>query len=165
LTLYLGELHFQLKFLDEGPIDALQEELPMRKSRSLVPLFDADPFMDLFQPFLSSLKYDGPLGGWRPPTDIAETDSAYVLTVELPGLKKEDVTVEAHEGTLTIRGERASEKEGKHHVERAYGSFSRAFTLPSDTAQDQVKATFADGLLTVEIPKAEERKPRTVVIR
>ena len=106
---------------------------------------------------------------WMPPVDIAETDEKYSITVELPGTAKEDVNVECHDNVLTIKGEKKSEREEKteqrHVVERRYGSFSRAFTLPSDATGEQVKATFREGVLTVEIPKAEERKPKVVDIK
>jgi HSP20 family protein len=101
--------------------------------------------------------------------DIVESNEGYVITVEIPGTKKEDVTVECHENVLTIKGEKKSEREEKdehrHYVERSYGSFSRAFTLPSDASGDQVKASFRNGVLSVEIPKAEERKPKVVDIK
>jgi HSP20 family protein len=106
---------------------------------------------------------------WLPPVDITESDEGYAITVELPGTSKEDVSVEFHENVLTIKGEKGSEREEKgehrHYIERSYGSFSRAFTLPSDAAGDRVKASFRDGVLSVEIPKAEERKPKVVDIK
>jgi HSP20 family protein len=108
-------------------------------------------------------------GRWLPPVDIAESDDDYSITVEIPGAKKEDVNVECHDNILTIKGEKKStreeKKEHRHYVERSYGSFSRAFTLPSDAAGDQVKATFREGVLTIEVPKAEERKPKVVDIK
>lgn len=108
-------------------------------------------------------------GQWLPPVDIVENDDAYSITVEIPGARKEDVNVESHDNVLTIKGEKKSEREEKdehrHYVERSYGSFSRAFTLPSDAAGDKVKATFRDGVLTIEVPKAEERKPKVVDIK
>jgi HSP20 family protein len=99
--------------------------------------------------------------------DIVEGSDHYTITVELPGASKDDVTVECHENLLTIKGEKRSEREedeGHHHyTERTYGRFSRSVRLPSDAAED-VEATFKDGVLNVEIPKIEARKPRTVVI-
>jgi HSP20 family protein len=106
---------------------------------------------------------------FAPSVDIAEDDERYVVTVELPGAKKDDVTVELKDHVLTIRGEKRSEREEKkeqsHWVERSYGSFSRSFTLPSNAVADRVKAEFASGVLTIEVPKAEESKPKVVPVR
>lgn len=108
-------------------------------------------------------------GGLAPAMDISENDECYVVTVEVPGSKKEDVTVEIQDNVLTIRGEKRNEREGKKEqcrwVERSYGSFSRSFTLPSNAAGDRVRARFEEGVLTVEVPKAEEAKPKVISIK
>lgn len=108
-------------------------------------------------------------GRLAPAVDIAEDDGKYVVTAEIPGTKREDITVEAHEGVLTIRGEKRSEREEKKEqsrwVERTYGSFSRSFTLPSNADVEQVNASFRDGVLTIEIPKTAEAKPRAIAIK
>lgn len=138
-----------------------------------------DPFdeLDFFRGLGPFRGFSGGLGrllderGVRltPAVDITEDDSGYFVTVEVPGATKDDITVEAHEGVLTIRGEKRNEREErKEHsrwVERAYGSFSRSFTLPPNAETERVKASFTDGVLTVEIPKAEEKKPRVISIR
>jgi HSP20 family protein len=104
-----------------------------------------------------------------PAVDVAEDDKKYVISVEVPGASKDDVTLEVHENVLTIRGEKRSEREEKkqqtRYVERSYGAFSRSFTLPSDADADQVHADFKNGVLTIEIPKSEAAKPRTISIR
>jgi len=104
-----------------------------------------------------------------PAVDVAEHDDGYVVTAEIPGASKDDVTVEARDGVLTLRGEKRSEREGKKEhsrwVERSYGSFSRSFTLPSNADTGRVHASFQDGVLTVEIPKAEEKKPKVIDIQ
>ena len=104
-----------------------------------------------------------------PAVDVSENEKGYAVTVELPGVKKDDVTVEVHENVLTIRGEKKSEREEKkdktHWLERTYGSFSRSFTLPPTAVVDELKATFRDGVLTLEIPKKEELKPRQISIK
>lgn len=109
------------------------------------------------------------MGRWTPALDLHENDNAYVVTVELPGAKREDIHVEVHENVLTIRGEKRSERESssekRHYVERCYGSFSRAFTLPAGADTDRIQATFKDGVLTVEIPKTEQKKPKQVDIK
>ena len=107
--------------------------------------------------------------GWLPALDVHETDGEYAVTVELPGARKEDVTVEFDEGMLTIRGEKKSEREEKKEqrrfVERRYGAFSRSFSLPRDADGEHIAATFDNGVLTLTIPKKESAKPRTVAIK
>lgn len=138
-----------------------------------------DPFseLDLFDRLLGTRR--GGFGrlfdempatrGFQPSVDVAENDDAYLITAELPGAKPEDVTVELHEGVLTIRGEkrneRSGEKEQTRWVERSYGSFSRSFTLPSNAHGDKVDAQFENGVLTITVPKREEAKPRTIAIK
>ncbi len=106
---------------------------------------------------------------WMPPVDVRETADALRFVCELPGLKKEDVTITLENQVLTLSGERKFEKENQgesfHRVERAYGAFSRSFTLPANIKSDKVEAAFADGVLTIELPKLEESKPRKIVIR
>lgn len=105
---------------------------------------------------------------WLPAVDVRETDSAYVFTAELPGMSKDDVRITLENKVLTIAGERKFDSEEKkndyHRIERSYGAFSRSFSLPGEVDQDSVKAKFKDGLLSVEIAKAEEVKPRRIEI-
>ena len=147
-----------------------------------------DPFQDLEASALwSPFRELGPQGRLRrfvdemfgersrargehiPALDIHESDTEYVVTVELPGIRKEDVTVEVNEGVLSVRGEKTSSKEEKKEqsrwVERVYGSFHRAFTLPANAAGDRIDASFKDGLLTVRIPKLEKSKPKTIAVK
>jgi HSP20 family protein len=104
-----------------------------------------------------------------PAVDLTEDEKSFVVTAELPGVKKEDVTVELQDDVLTIRGEKKSEREEKkdrsHWVERTYGSFSRSFTLPPNASGDELKAGFKDGVLTIEIPKKEQVKARQISIK
>ena len=104
-----------------------------------------------------------------PAVDLSEDEKSFRVTAELPGVKKEDVTIELNEDVLTIRGEKRSEREEKkdraHWVERSYGSFARAFTLPNTAITDQMNASFKDGVLTVEIPKKEAPKARQISIK
>ena len=101
--------------------------------------------------------------------DVSENEKGDSVSVELPGVKKDDDTVEVHENVLTIRGEKKSEREEKkdktHWIERSYGSFSRSFTLPPAAVVDEMKASFKDGVLTLEIPKKEEVKPPQISIK
>lgn len=107
-------------------------------------------------------------GSWMPPVDIYETEEAIILTAELPGVDPTHITIEVRENTLTLCGERRHKHEIKeenyHRIERAYGSFQRAFTLPSAVNHSQVKATYRDGVLEITLPKAERVKARQVKI-
>ena len=100
--------------------------------------------------------------------DLLETDDAFVLRADLPGLAEEDVKIEVEDATLTVSGERRSEHEangeGYHRVERAFGSFARSLTLPKGVDPESVTARFDRGVLDVRIPKPEERKPRRITI-
>lgn len=106
---------------------------------------------------------------WVPALDVSEDKEKYLVSIELPGLKKEDLNVVVHDGVLTVSGERKSEKEVKdgtvHRSERSYGKFSRSISLPSAVAPDRVGAAFKDGVLSIEIPKAEEAKPKTIEVK
>lgn len=108
-------------------------------------------------------------GEWAPALDAFEDKDKYVVSLELPGMKKEDINVTVHDGVLTVSGERKSEKDVKegtiHRTERFYGKFSRSVSLPSAVSADKVGASYRDGVLTVEIPKAEEAKPRQIDVK
>lgn len=108
-------------------------------------------------------------GDWSPRVDIAETEGEFVVKAEIPEVKKEDVHVTVDNGALTLRGERKQEKEesGKrfHRVERYYGSFCRVFSLPDNVDESKVKATFKDGMLTVQLPKTAEGKPKSLEVK
>jgi HSP20 family protein len=105
---------------------------------------------------------------WTPPVDIAEDADRIRVTAELPGFKEEDVHVELNGDVLTLSGERKRDEEKKDvnytRVERSYGHFTRSFTLPSTVDREKVKASFASGLLTIELPKKPESKPRQIPI-
>ncbi len=111
----------------------------------------------------------GPGRGFAPAVDVSETEDRYTLTAELPGTKREDVRIEIHEGTLTLRGEKRSTREQKsehrRHVERSFGAFSRSFSLPPSADTEHIDARFEDGVLTIEIPKLRGAAPRSVEIR
>jgi HSP20 family protein len=106
---------------------------------------------------------------WAPALDIAERNDAYVVTVEVPGIKPEELNITLENGVLTISGERRFEAETKeqqfHRIERRYGAFRRSVTLPDRVKADAVEASFEDGLLQVVVPKAEEAKPKRIEIR
>jgi len=110
----------------------------------------------------------GAASRWIPPMDLVEDDEQFVVRADLPGVEEQDVSVELEDNVLTIAGQRRSDaqqrKEGYYRIERAYGAFSRALTLPEGIDPEGIKAGFAKGVLTVRIPKPEERKPRKVAI-
>lgn len=103
---------------------------------------------------------------WMPSVDISETDDAYTVKGEIPGVKKEDVKVTIQDGMLTIQGERKMEKEEKgkkfHRVECSYGNFVRSFRVPDDADESAVKAEFKDGMLNVTLPKSARAKPKSI---
>jgi len=107
------------------------------------------------------------LGGtWAPSVDIFEQDGNIVLKAELPGMDAKDVEIHVENNVLTLRGERKFESEVKrekyHRVERAYGTFSRSFSLPSTVDATRIAAEYKNGVLTVTLPFREESRPRTI---
>ena len=108
------------------------------------------------------------MADWAPDVDITETDTAYLIKGEIPGVNKEDVKVNIENGVLTMSGERKQEKEEKgkkfHRIERSYGSFMRSFRLPDNIDESAVKAEFKDGMLNVTLPKSAQAKPKSTNI-
>jgi HSP20 family protein len=106
---------------------------------------------------------------WTPTVDIEESDSEYIIKVELPEVRKEDIKVAVDQGVLTIRGDRRMEREEKnktyHRVERSYGSFARSFILPDDVKDDSITARHEDGMLYLRLAKSESARPRAVEIK
>jgi HSP20 family protein len=105
---------------------------------------------------------------WSPACDIKQTDSAFVIHAEIPGMKMEDIDIEFAGDTLTIKGERKAEetKENEEYVrcERFYGSFSRTFTLGVPVDANGITAKYHDGIMTITIPKSAEHQPRKIKI-
>ena len=110
----------------------------------------------------------GQLRRWTPAMDLAETEDAFVLRADLPGVSQEDVNIELEDTVLTVSGERKADHEtqgeGFYRVERTFGAFSRSLTLPKGVDPEGIAASFDDGVLEVRIPKPEERKPRRIAI-
>lgn len=106
---------------------------------------------------------------FAPHTNLAETDSHYEIAIDLPGMKPEDFEIEMKEGRLWITGERRQEQEEKektyHRVERQYGQFRRIISLGSDVDADRIEAEYKDGVLTVQVPKAEEARPKKIQVK
>jgi HSP20 family protein len=139
-----------------------------------------DPFRDLMsiQTELNRLfgrTYGGETGGgavsgsWVPPLDVHETKDRFVVEMELPGIDPDAVEVTVEDSTLTVSGSRelATETEEDNYlrVERRYGQFSRSLSLPPATDPSKVDAHFDKGVLTIEVPKAEEAKPKKITIK
>jgi HSP20 family protein len=106
---------------------------------------------------------------WAPALDISERKDAYLVAVELPGLKPEDLDITMEDGLLTIQGERHfahdSSEQQFHRVERRYGAFRRSITLPAHVLAEEIQASFEDGVLQILVPKAEEAKAKRIQVR
>ncbi len=101
---------------------------------------------------------------WAPSVNISETDEAYVIRADVPGVSKEELEIAVENGVLRLSGERRHRTETKdekfHRVESSYGSFMRSFTLPDDVEEEAVNAEMKDGCLVVTLPKSTEKKPK-----
>jgi HSP20 family protein len=139
-----------------------------------------DPFRDLMsiQNELNRLfgrTYAGEAGAgasgsaWVPPLDIFETKEKFVVVVELAGVDPDSVELSVEDSTLTVRGEREFysdvPEEAFHRVERRFGSFSRALSLPQTADAERIEASFDRGVLTIEVPKVEAAKPKKITIK
>lgn len=107
---------------------------------------------------------------WAPSADISETDKEYLVRAELPGVRKEDLTVSLDNGLITIEGSRRQQREDKnekfHTVECCYGNFSRSFSLPERVRAEAIRSEFKDGILTVHIPRDEAlSKPQRINVQ
>ncbi len=116
--------------------------------------------------------FDDLYGGfraWVPAVDIFETNAhEYVITAELPDMKREDISVTFEQNVLTLTGERAATVEDGagtyHRSERAHGRFSRSFTLPATVDGTKISASYKDGVLTIRVPQREEAKPKQITV-
>ena len=109
------------------------------------------------------------LSGWTPALDMHEDKDNIVVKAELPGMKKEEINITLHDGSLSISGERKSEKKFEnaevYRAERFVGRFQRTVTLPAPVSADKVKAQYQDGVLTITLPKTEEAKPKQIDVQ
>jgi len=131
-----------------------------------------DPFNDLAQ---ADERFDRVIGraiprnAWLPALDVRESEDRYTVTVDLPGMTTDDVWVTFEDGMLTIRGTREFSKEKDedtfHRIERSYGSFARSVRLPRVTDTEKIEAAFDKGVLTVDVPKSEQARPRTIEVK
>jgi HSP20 family protein len=110
----------------------------------------------------------GLFSGWTPALDVFDDKDSLVVKVELPGLKKDEINLSLQDGVLAISGERKPEREstegGTFRTERYFGRFQRSVTLPATVDSNKVSASYKDGVLTVELPKAEEAKPKQIAV-
>jgi HSP20 family protein len=111
---------------------------------------------------------DSALTTWAPAVDIYETENELVMRADLPGINEKDLDVRVENNMLTVRGERKFEQQVKEdnylRIERTYGSFSRSFGLPNSVNTEAIKADYKNGVLTVELPKRAESKPKQVKV-
>ena len=105
---------------------------------------------------------------WSPALDVHADKDRYFVSLELPGLKKEDIKISLHEGVLTVSGERKDERTFKDgetfRTERFFGKFERSVKLLAAVDSSKIAANYKDGILTVELPKAEEAKPKEIAV-
>jgi HSP20 family protein len=108
------------------------------------------------------------LANWNPAVDIYDNEDRIIVKAEIPGVDKDHLSVDVHERVLTLKGERTDENEvngdNYRRRERFYGKFQRSFSLPHAVDADSITANFKDGVLTVEIPKPEDRKPKQITV-
>ena len=126
----------------------------------------------LFQAFEASLGTDSPYpfnAQWLPPVDLYENNDLVTVRAEIPGVKKDDINISLENGYLVLSGERKDTREnsaaGVARTERFQGRFQRAVRLPYKVDANAIKAAYTDGVLTVELPKAEEAKPKHIKIK
>ena len=139
-----------------------------------------DPFRDLnmlqdrmnrlFEDASRNWKSDEPASTttWSPAVDIFETESEIVVKAEVPGMDRKDITLNLENNVLTLRGERRFLKETKeenyHRIERSYGGFSRAFSIPVTVDDEKIRADYQDGVLKIVLPKKEPLRPKQIKI-
>lgn len=126
----------------------------------LVPLFEA--MDEMLAPRLKNA------ASLSPAIDVDETEQGYNVSIELPGVTREDIDVSLEANVLTIRGEKKQEEQRKkgrrRWTERMYGAFQRSFTLPADSDPGRLEASFRDGVLRIDVPKTEASKPKKIAV-
>jgi len=127
----------------------------------------------VFDRFFPSQERDGDNASsqavWAPRMDLVETDEAYRIHLDVPGMSKDDLTINYQDNQLTVSGERTSDRTDEDEeyvrVERSFGHFYRSFTLPRTVNPDAISATYEDGVLTISVPKTEEATPRQIEVQ
>ncbi len=145
---------------------ALRARVPSRA------LDEAEHYMDEILagwPFRTWRRLPAEEMSWSPPLEMYEKDDKFVVRAELPGVKQEDIDISMAGDTLIIKGERKVSKEVKeeeyHRCEVCYGSFSRSIALPTAVDADKIEATYEDGILELDVPKAKEAKSSKIRIK
>ena len=153
--------------------------LPVRpKTKNRTPAFNRPFAFDDFRSDLENM-FQRFWTGWMPFTkdygnynwdfDTTEYEKEYVVKAELPGFEENQISLKFEDGILSLEGERKFEKENGdenyHRVERSYGKFVRSFTIPTNVDHEKIAASFHNGVLTVELPKREETKPKAIKIQ
>lgn len=137
------------------------------------PFRELDEMRQYLTPFFTPRRGEGELAltprEWVPRVDVTEDEKEFLVTADLPEMKREEVKVTVEDGTLCIAGERTREKEEKtkkvHRIERAYGIFERRFTLPEGTTAEKVTAEYKDGMLRVHLPKNGTPEPKPLEVK
>jgi HSP20 family protein len=128
-----------------------------------------DEFEDAMERLWSTGGNEWTFGGSIPSLDISETDKSVEVKLDVPGVSSKEIKIQLNGNLLTVRGERTEEQEKKgkkfHRVERRFGSFSRSITLPCPVQEDKVAAEYRDGVLSITLPKTEERKSRKIAVK
>ena len=105
------------------------------------------------------------VNGFTPPLDVRETDDEYLVMVDVPGVKPDEVSIEVSDGVLSISGSRAPVETGETQLtERPYGSFVRTLTLPQGVDEERIGANYSDGVLELHVPKPAEERPKKIAI-
>jgi len=124
----------------------------------------------VFEPFFGRFNFlddQLPSGTWAPAVDVAEEKDKLLVKIEVPGIEEKDLKIHFEDGILTVTGERQFERKDErnyHRIERAYGTFTRTFSLPRSVDANQITASYRNGILEIEIPKKEEAKPKQIEI-
>jgi len=130
---------------------------------------EMDLFFDDLTPFSWNREHGGrKLSSWTPNSDITEDEDEYMISMDIPGMEKDDIKINFQDGRITITGEREMEEkeEKKDYIrrERYEGTFYRSFSLPDTIKEDDIKASFKNGVLKLVVPKAEQVKPKSIKV-
>ncbi len=124
---------------------------------------------DLFTSLHRLMNFTPGTSAWLPPVDVKDTKDGLSITLEVPGVKPEDLKISVENQVLTIRGEKKNVSEETdarwHRFERTFGSFERSFTLPTSVDSDRIEARVTDGVLTLTLPRAEKAKLKEIAVK
>jgi HSP20 family protein len=142
--------------------------LTVSKPRNRFELLNSG-FDRFFEDLLDGASLPSTEYGWSPRVDVAEHDDDYVVSLDLPGMEKDQIDVKFEDGVLTVSGERKIERQegtgNGRYVERFHGKFSRSVTLPKNIKASDIQANYQKGVLEITVPKAEEMKPKQIEVK